>query len=141
MTFTVSTIIFLPLSFLSSLFALDVASFQQAPPWALLTIFLVSFAISVPLASCVIWWEQLVEYRQRQRERPPKRRGWQTEPQNDAEDREYSNESNIGLVKEKITDIMKLPTNLQFRQPRRGSYTLEVGIITSNRDPEDDHMY
>ncbi|KAJ4217210.1 hypothetical protein NW759_009157 [Fusarium solani] len=34
MVFTVVTILFLPLSFLSSLFALDVASFQQAPGWA-----------------------------------------------------------------------------------------------------------
>ncbi|KAI8266742.1 hypothetical protein K4K58_009250 [Colletotrichum sp. SAR11_239] len=35
MVFTVVTTLFLPLSFLTSLFALDVASFQQAPPWAL----------------------------------------------------------------------------------------------------------
>ncbi|CAH0054474.1 unnamed protein product [Clonostachys solani] len=34
MVFTVVTIIFLPLSFLSSLFALDVASFQETPGWA-----------------------------------------------------------------------------------------------------------
>ncbi|KAG5768337.1 hypothetical protein H9Q72_004105 [Fusarium xylarioides] len=34
MTFTFATVLFLPLSFLSSLFALDVASFQEAPAWA-----------------------------------------------------------------------------------------------------------
>ncbi|KAK1951958.1 hypothetical protein LY78DRAFT_675265, partial [Colletotrichum sublineola] len=35
MAFTVVTILFLPLSFLTSFFALDVASFEQAPPWAI----------------------------------------------------------------------------------------------------------
>ncbi|KAF5962343.1 Het6 heterokaryon incompatibility protein [Fusarium bulbicola] len=34
MNFTFATVLFLPLSFLSSLFALDVASFQEAPAWA-----------------------------------------------------------------------------------------------------------
>ncbi|KAM5363840.1 hypothetical protein ACJZ2D_011816 [Fusarium nematophilum] len=34
MVFTFNTLLFLPLSFLSSLFALDVASFEQAPGWA-----------------------------------------------------------------------------------------------------------
>ncbi|KAJ3549020.1 hypothetical protein NM208_g720 [Fusarium decemcellulare] len=55
LVFTVVTILFLPLSFLSSLFALDVTSFQQAPDWALIVIcmFLVlaSFAFFVPVAS------------------------------------------------------------------------------------------
>ncbi|KAF0323728.1 hypothetical protein GQ607_008937 [Colletotrichum asianum] len=36
MVFTVVTILFLPMSFLTSLFALDVASFEQAPAWALI---------------------------------------------------------------------------------------------------------
>ncbi|CAI6091893.1 unnamed protein product [Clonostachys chloroleuca] len=34
MAFTFATVLFLPLSFLSSLFALDVSSFQQTPAWA-----------------------------------------------------------------------------------------------------------
>ncbi|KAI8160277.1 Ankyrin-3 [Colletotrichum sp. SAR 10_70] len=36
MVFTVITIVFVPLSFMTSLFAVDVASFQQAPAWALI---------------------------------------------------------------------------------------------------------
>ncbi|SCO82806.1 uncharacterized protein FRV6_07019 [Fusarium oxysporum] len=50
MIFTVVTILFLPLSFLSSLFALDVASFREAPGWAFAIIFAVSFTVSLPLA-------------------------------------------------------------------------------------------
>ncbi|KAF4998967.1 hypothetical protein FGRMN_2766 [Fusarium graminum] len=46
MVFTLATVLFLPLSFLSSLFALDVASFQKAPAWAFYVIFFVSIGIS-----------------------------------------------------------------------------------------------
>ncbi|KAI1398184.1 hypothetical protein F4819DRAFT_44601 [Hypoxylon fuscum] len=46
MTFTLITIIFLPLSFLSSLFALDVESFQKTPPWAFGVIFGASVGVS-----------------------------------------------------------------------------------------------
>jgi Mg2+ and Co2+ transporter CorA len=41
MVFTVVTVWFLPLSFLTSLFALDVSSFLQAPAWALVIVFTV----------------------------------------------------------------------------------------------------
>ncbi|KAJ4127730.1 hypothetical protein NW768_008002 [Fusarium equiseti] len=41
MVFTVVTVWFLPLSFLTSLFALDVSSFLEAPPWALVIVFTV----------------------------------------------------------------------------------------------------
>lgn len=39
MVFTVVTILFLPMSFLSSLFAMDIESFQKSPPWAFGVIF------------------------------------------------------------------------------------------------------
>ncbi|SPN96596.1 uncharacterized protein DNG_00118 [Cephalotrichum gorgonifer] len=42
MVFTFVTILFLPLSFLTSFFALDVASFLNTPRWTFLVIFLVS---------------------------------------------------------------------------------------------------
>ncbi|CZR43998.1 uncharacterized protein FPRO_13806 [Fusarium proliferatum ET1] len=54
MTFTFATVLFLPLSFLSSLFALDAASFQQAPAWAFYIIFLVSIGISTILGLGVL---------------------------------------------------------------------------------------
>ncbi|KAI1071858.1 hypothetical protein LB507_005427 [Fusarium sp. FIESC RH6] len=41
MVFTVVTVWFLPMSFLTSLFALDVSSFLQAPAWALIIVFTV----------------------------------------------------------------------------------------------------
>ncbi|RBR13502.1 uncharacterized protein FIESC28_08130 [Fusarium coffeatum] len=41
MVFTVVTVWFLPMSFLTSLFALDVSSFLQAPVWALVIVFTV----------------------------------------------------------------------------------------------------
>ncbi|KAF5641479.1 ankyrin unc44 [Fusarium tjaetaba] len=59
MTFTFATVLFLPLSFLSSLFALDVASFQQAPAWAFYVIFFVSIGISVILGCSVFWWDNI----------------------------------------------------------------------------------
>ncbi|KAG5768336.1 hypothetical protein H9Q72_004104 [Fusarium xylarioides] len=59
MAFTFATVLFLPLSFLSSLFALDVASFQEAPAWVFYVIFLVSAAISLFLAFAAYHWEQL----------------------------------------------------------------------------------
>ncbi|KAF5614061.1 1-alkyl-2-acetylglycerophosphocholine esterase [Fusarium sp. NRRL 25303] len=59
MAFTFATVLFLPLSFLSSLFALDVASFQEAPAWAFYVIFLVSAAISLFLAYMAYHWERL----------------------------------------------------------------------------------
>ncbi|KAH0443141.1 hypothetical protein CcaCcLH18_01254 [Colletotrichum camelliae] len=48
MVFTVVTTLFLPMSFLTSLFALDVASFQQAPPWALVVICVSLINIKTP---------------------------------------------------------------------------------------------
>ncbi|KAI9896675.1 hypothetical protein N3K66_008847 [Trichothecium roseum] len=50
MIFSVVTILFSPLSFLSSLFALDVASFSKAPAWSFVVIFGVSFIFFAPLA-------------------------------------------------------------------------------------------
>ncbi|SPJ74158.1 uncharacterized protein FTOL_03888 [Fusarium torulosum] len=47
MTFTTATIVFLPLSFLSSLFALDAEAFSKTPSWVFLVIFLVSLGVSV----------------------------------------------------------------------------------------------
>ncbi|KAF5652742.1 ankyrin repeat [Fusarium sp. NRRL 25303] len=55
MVFTVITIVFLPLSFLSSLFALSDVPFAQTPGWVHVVIFLVSFAIAVPVASFAIF--------------------------------------------------------------------------------------
>nr|RBR00866.1 hypothetical protein FVER53263_21116 [Fusarium verticillioides] len=55
MVFTVITIVFLPLSFLSSLFALSDVPFAQTPGWVHVVIFLVSFAIAVPVASIAIF--------------------------------------------------------------------------------------
>ncbi|KAF4879088.1 hypothetical protein CGCSCA1_v001584 [Colletotrichum siamense] len=57
MVFTVVTILFLPMSFLTSLFALDVASFEQAPAWALIVIFLVSLALFIPAVCFAFAWE------------------------------------------------------------------------------------
>ncbi|KAM0290518.1 hypothetical protein ACHAO9_004876 [Fusarium lateritium] len=57
MAFTFATVLFLPLSFLSSLFALDVASFQEAPAWAFYVI--LSGAVSLFLAFAAYHWEQL----------------------------------------------------------------------------------
>ncbi|KAF5492027.1 Ankyrin-3 [Colletotrichum siamense] len=58
MVFTVVTILFLPLSFLTSLFALDVASFQQAPPWALGVIFSVSAGFFIPMLVVAFSWKR-----------------------------------------------------------------------------------
>ncbi|EWG55803.1 hypothetical protein FVEG_13751 [Fusarium verticillioides 7600] len=55
MTFTFANVLFLPLSFLSYLFALDVASFQEAPAWAFYIIFLVSIGISTILGLSVFY--------------------------------------------------------------------------------------
>ncbi|RSL47701.1 hypothetical protein CEP53_009834 [Fusarium sp. AF-6] len=62
MVFTIVTILFLPLSFLSSLFALDVASFLQAPGWAFAVIFAVSFAFSAVTALVAQRWEKFSPY-------------------------------------------------------------------------------
>ncbi|KAH6880036.1 hypothetical protein B0T10DRAFT_519632 [Thelonectria olida] len=62
MVFTVITILFLPMSFLSSMFALDVASFQQAPWWAFVVIFVVSLVIFLPLAAYSIYSERFHEF-------------------------------------------------------------------------------
>ncbi|UPK90819.1 hypothetical protein LCI18_001754 [Fusarium solani-melongenae] len=59
LVFTVVTILFLPLSFLSSLFALDVTSFQQAPNWSLIVIFLASFTFFIPVASIALFSESV----------------------------------------------------------------------------------
>ncbi|CAJ0546994.1 Ff.00g016210.m01.CDS01 [Fusarium sp. VM40] len=52
--FTLITVWFLPLSFLTSLFALDVESFMKAPAWALYIIFLVPF-IFLGSAVAYVW--------------------------------------------------------------------------------------
>ncbi|KAG5810588.1 hypothetical protein H9Q74_005719 [Fusarium xylarioides] len=52
----------MPLSFLTSLFALDVASFQKAPAWALVVIFSVSLTFFVPLASYANYLEEIPEW-------------------------------------------------------------------------------
>ncbi|KAL1875215.1 hypothetical protein Daus18300_003286 [Diaporthe australafricana] len=52
----------LPLSFLSSLFALDVASFQQAPAWAFAVIFSVSIAIFIPLTGAAMYSERVAGF-------------------------------------------------------------------------------
>ncbi|KAJ4249866.1 hypothetical protein NW762_012209 [Fusarium torreyae] len=59
MAFTVVTILFLPLSCLSSLFAMDVEAFQKSPRWALAIIFFVSFAFFVPLATYEIYSKEI----------------------------------------------------------------------------------
>ncbi|KAF5985664.1 1-alkyl-2-acetylglycerophosphocholine esterase [Fusarium coicis] len=59
MTFTFATVLFLPLSFLSSLFALDVSSFQEAPAWAFYVIFFVSIGISAFLGFSVFYWDDI----------------------------------------------------------------------------------
>ncbi|KAF4452347.1 1-alkyl-2-acetylglycerophosphocholine esterase [Fusarium austroafricanum] len=55
LVFTVVTILFLPLSFLSSLFALDVSSFKEAPGWAFIVIFLASFTFFVLVAPIALF--------------------------------------------------------------------------------------
>ncbi|KAL3292491.1 1-alkyl-2-acetylglycerophosphocholine esterase, partial [Colletotrichum asianum] len=54
MVFTVVTILFLPMSFLTSLFALDVASFEQA----LIVIFSVSIGFFIPAVLFAFVWDQ-----------------------------------------------------------------------------------
>ncbi|KAI8723086.1 hypothetical protein NCS52_00163600 [Fusarium sp. LHS14.1] len=54
LVFTLVTVWFLPLSFLTSLFALDVASFMDAPAWAFYIIFLVPL-IFLALAIVYVW--------------------------------------------------------------------------------------
>ncbi|OTB14069.1 hypothetical protein K445DRAFT_319265 [Daldinia sp. EC12] len=51
MVFTLITAVFLPLSFLTSLFALDIESFEKAPAW----VFKVIFGVSFPFAALVIY--------------------------------------------------------------------------------------
>ncbi|KAM0221246.1 hypothetical protein ACHAQD_005600 [Fusarium lateritium] len=46
MTFTAATIFFLPLSFLTSLFALDAEKFSQTPVWMFVVIFIVSLGVT-----------------------------------------------------------------------------------------------
>ncbi|KAF5691998.1 ankyrin repeat protein [Fusarium circinatum] len=62
MVFTVITIVFLPLSFLSSLFALSDVPFAQTPGWVHVVIFLVSFAIAVPVASIAIFSDVVAKH-------------------------------------------------------------------------------
>ncbi|KAF5692443.1 hypothetical protein FDENT_2965 [Fusarium denticulatum] len=59
MTFTFATVLFLPLSFLSSLFALDVNTFQEAPAWVFYIIFFVSIGISAILGFSVFYWDNI----------------------------------------------------------------------------------
>ncbi|KAK5995630.1 Ankyrin-R-like protein [Cladobotryum mycophilum] len=65
MVFTTATIIFLPLSFLTSFFALDVASFSQTPHWAFFVIFGVSVAFSLPLAAHAFFGDWVLRFRGR----------------------------------------------------------------------------
>ncbi|KAI1653544.1 hypothetical protein F4813DRAFT_374167 [Daldinia decipiens] len=58
MAFTLITIIFLPLSFLSSLFALDVESFQKAPAWT----FGIIFGVSLEFTALTIYALYLNRY-------------------------------------------------------------------------------
>ncbi|KAM0294362.1 hypothetical protein ACHAPM_011329 [Fusarium culmorum] len=55
MVFTVVTILFLPLSFLSSLFALRDKPFAQTPSWVHIVIWTVSFTFCVPVASIALF--------------------------------------------------------------------------------------
>ncbi|CZS75245.1 unnamed protein product [Fusarium graminearum] len=55
MVFTVVTILFLPLSFLSSLFALSDKPFAQTPSWVHVIIWTVSFTFFVPVASIALF--------------------------------------------------------------------------------------
>ncbi|CEF71982.1 unnamed protein product [Fusarium graminearum] len=55
MVFTVVTILFLPLSFLSSLFALSDKPFEQTPSWIHVIIWTVSFTFFVPVASIALF--------------------------------------------------------------------------------------
>ncbi|KAK1496695.1 hypothetical protein CCUS01_13274 [Colletotrichum cuscutae] len=59
MIFTFATLLFLPLSFLSSLFALDVSSFLQTPNWAFSVLFLVSIAISIAVGFVAFYAEDI----------------------------------------------------------------------------------
>ncbi|KAF5581079.1 ankyrin unc44 [Fusarium pseudoanthophilum] len=128
MTFTFATVLFLPLSFLSSLFALDVASFQQAPAWAFYVIFFVSIGISAILGCSVFWWDNiklvkdtLLDIIQDSFERnssptssPPKMPGQEGTA---SKDRERS-DTTID-IKSKSKDSEKRFKKL-FRRPRRG---------------------
>ncbi|KAF4462854.1 ankyrin unc44 [Fusarium albosuccineum] len=60
MAFTFATLLFLPLSFLSSLFALDVNSFQQTPGWAFAVIFLVAATTCIILVFLAIHWNVMI---------------------------------------------------------------------------------
>ncbi|UZP32336.1 hypothetical protein NXS19_000152 [Fusarium pseudograminearum] len=55
MVFTVVTILFLPLSFLSSLFALSDKPFAETPSWVHVIIWTVSFTFRVPVASIALF--------------------------------------------------------------------------------------
>ncbi|KFH45075.1 Serine/threonine-protein phosphatase 6 regulatory ankyrin repeat subunit C-like protein [Hapsidospora chrysogenum ATCC 11550] len=62
MVFTVVTIIFLPMSFLTSMFAMDVASFQKTPDWAFAAVFGISVGIFLPLASYAFYSDALTNF-------------------------------------------------------------------------------
>ncbi|KAK1711763.1 hypothetical protein BDP67DRAFT_566638 [Colletotrichum lupini] len=62
MVFTVVTILFLPLSFLTSLFAIDANSFMEALGWIFVVIFSVSIAFFIPLAGYAIYSDQVVQH-------------------------------------------------------------------------------
>ncbi|KXH60791.1 hypothetical protein CNYM01_04327 [Colletotrichum nymphaeae SA-01] len=80
MVFTFATLLFLPLSFISSLFALDVSSFLRTPDWAFVVLFLVSIAISGAVLLVVFYresldfvvkmWEKLVSFWDRSEDDP-----------------------------------------------------------------------
>ncbi|KAI2611831.1 hypothetical protein GGR54DRAFT_340844 [Hypoxylon sp. NC1633] len=62
MVFTGATILFLPMSFFTSLFALDVKSFQEAPSWVFGVIFGVSMAFSIVCVLCAVNSESISEF-------------------------------------------------------------------------------
>ncbi|KAI6784034.1 Serine/threonine-protein phosphatase 6 regulatory ankyrin repeat subunit C-like protein [Emericellopsis cladophorae] len=62
MVFTVVTILFLPMSFLTSFFAIDVAAFVTTPKWTFAVIFAVSVGITMPLACYAFYSDDIVGF-------------------------------------------------------------------------------
>ncbi|KAG9255662.1 ankyrin repeat-containing domain protein [Emericellopsis atlantica] len=62
MVFTVVTILFLPMSFLTSFFAIDVAAFVTTPKWTFAVIFAVSVGITLPLACYAFYSDDIVGF-------------------------------------------------------------------------------
>ncbi|ETS82476.1 hypothetical protein PFICI_04352 [Pestalotiopsis fici W106-1] len=111
MLFTISTIIFLPLSFLTSLFALDIESFQNVPGWVFGVIFGGSLIFTVVLATLALYWESM----------------WKNvldpSPSDDKSGRSISMRS----IKDSISQMNKQ------NQPDSGNAKLSTGAATFNR--------